>query len=52
MAVLISNTQQAWNRKNITRAVLMDVKLAFSNVSRGHLVDRMLQLEVEHDLVR
>jgi len=52
VAVLIRNTQQAWNCKNITGALLMDVKSAFNNVSRGHFIERMLQLEVEHDLVR
>jgi len=30
----------------------MDVKLAFNNVSRGHLIDCMMQLELENDLVR
>jgi len=30
----------------------MDVKSAFNNVSRGHLVGRMMELGVESDLVR
>ena len=30
VAVLISNTQQAWNRKNITGALLMDAKSALT----------------------
>ena len=30
----------------------MDVKSAFNNVSRGHLVDRMVQLGMQNDLVR
>jgi len=30
----------------------MDVKSAFNNVGRGHLVERMTQLEVENDLAR
>jgi len=35
VAILINRTQ-AWNRKEIADALLMHVKLAFSNVSRGH----------------
>ena len=30
----------------------MDVKLALNNVSRGHLIGRMMQLVVENDLIR
>jgi len=30
----------------------MDVKSAFNNISRGHLVEHMMQLEVENDFVR
>jgi len=30
----------------------MDVKAAFNNVSRGHLVDRMVKLGVQNDPVR
>src|SRR5258706_4588739 len=52
VAVLISDTHQAWSRKRIKGALLMDVKAAFNNVSRGHLVGRMLELGVQNDLVR
>ena len=51
VAVLINHTQQAWKR-NVTGAVLMDVKPAFNSVYRGHLVERMTQLKVEPDLIR
>jgi len=30
----------------------MDVKSAFNNVSKGHLVGRLMELGVEGDLVR
>jgi len=30
----------------------MDVKSAFNNVSRGRLVGRLMELDVEDDLVR
>jgi len=43
---------QAWNRKHITGALFMDVKSAFNNVSRGHLINRMMQLEMENNIVR
>jgi len=52
VAVLISDAHQAWNRKRIRGALLMDVKSAFNNVGRGHLVDRMVQLGVQNHLVR
>ena len=52
VAVLISDAQQAWSRKNVAGALLMDVKSAFNNVSRGHLIGRIVALGVESDLVR
>jgi len=52
VAVLISDAQQAWNQKNVAGALLMDVKSAFNNVSRGHLVGRMMTPGVESDLIR
>ena len=45
VAVLISDAERAWSRKRIAGALLMDVKSAF-NVSRGHLVGRLMELGV------
>jgi len=52
VAILISDAQKAWSRKNVAGALLMDVKSAFNNVSRGHLIGRMMALGVGSDLVR
>jgi len=52
VAVLISDAERAWSRKRIAGALLMDVKSAFNNVSRGLLVGRLMELGVEGDLVR
>ena len=30
----------------------MDIKAAFNNVSKGHLVGRLMELGVESDLIR
>jgi len=38
VAVLISDAERAWSQKRIAGALLMDVKSALNNVSRGHLV--------------
>jgi len=51
VAVLINKSHQAWNRNRITGALLMDVKSAFNNVRRGHLIGHMMELGVENDLV-
>jgi len=51
VAVLISDAERAWSRKRIAGALLMDVKSAFNNVSRGHLIGRLMELGVEGDLV-
>ena len=49
---MISYAQQAWSRKNVAGALLMDVKSAFNNVGRSHLIGRVMALGVESDLVR
>ena len=36
-AVLMSRTQEAWKRKAVAGALLMDIKSTFNNVSRSHL---------------
>jgi len=45
-------TQQASADKRVSGALLMDVKLAFSNVSKAHLDRRMEALELEPDFIR
>jgi hypothetical protein len=52
VAVLMNRTEQAWKKKKVAGVLLMDVKAAFNNVSRGLLVKRMPELEIEADLIR
>jgi len=52
VAVLIANTERAWSQERIAGALLMDVKSAFNNVIRGHLVGCLMELGIESDLVR
>jgi len=52
VAVLMNRTQQAWTGKKIAGALLMDVKVAFNNVSRPVLSRRLRELDIEPDLVR
>jgi hypothetical protein len=44
--------QQAWRRKKVAGALLMDVKSALNNVSKTHLGRRMEETELEPDLMR
>jgi len=43
VAVLASDAERAWSQKRIAGALLMDVKSAFNNASRGHLVGRLVE---------
>ena len=52
VAVLLNQTQQAWEEKKIAGALFMDVKAAFNNVSKAILGKRMEALELEPDLIR
>jgi len=52
VAVLMNRTQQAWKRKKVAGALLMDVQSAFNNTSKRLLAARMEALGVEADLVR
>jgi len=52
VAVLVNRTQQAWQGKKVAGALMIDVKSALNNVSRPVLSRRLMELEIELDLVR
>lgn len=52
VAVLIYQTPQAWEKKAIAAALLMDVKSAFNNVFRSHLANQMSRVGIDSQLVR
>ena len=52
VACLMNFAQQAWGKKEVAGALMMDIKSAFNNVSRSHLAARMMRLGVDPQLVR
>jgi len=52
VAVLMNQTQQAWNNKRTAGTLFMDVKLAFNNVSKTYLGRRMEVQSIKPDLIR
>ena len=52
VATLMNRTQQEWDNKRVAGALFMDVKSAFNNVSKAHLVRRMEALGLGPDLIR
>ena len=52
VAVLMNQTQQAWNNKRTAGALFMDVKSVFNNVSKVHLGRRMEVQSIKLDLIR
>jgi ribonuclease HI len=52
VAVLINQTQLAWEKKAVAGALLMDVKSAFNNVSKSHLATQMNRVGIDPQLIR
>ena len=52
VASLVYEVQQRWSKKELAAALFMDVKGAFDHVSKTQLVARMLELEIDGDLIR
>ena len=52
VGLAIARTQEAWSRKKIVGALLMDVASAFPSVARGCLLRKMRRAGVDEDLVR
>ena len=47
----MNRTQKAWEKRQVTGALFMDVKSAFNNVNKALLGKRMEELGVEADLI-
>lgn len=52
VACLIHRVQESWAEKKLAAALFMDVKGAFDHVSRVRLIERMMELEIDGDLIR
>ena len=52
VASLVYEVEQRWAEKKLAAALFMDVKGAFDHVSKTQLVARMLELEIDGDLIR
>jgi len=52
VAVMLNRARTAWGERKIAGALLMDVKSAFNNVARGHLVRRLESMGIEPDMCR
>ena len=52
VGLTIARTQEAWARKKIVGALLMDVASAFPSVARGCLLRKMRSAGLDEDLVR
>jgi hypothetical protein len=48
----MNRTQESWEGKKVAGALFMNVKSAFSNLSKAHLGRGMEALELEPGLVR
>ena len=51
VATLVHTVYEKWEEKKLAAALFMDVKGAFDHVSKGQLLNRMIQLNIEGDLV-
>ncbi len=49
--MLVHAVQEKWQQKKLVAALFMDVKGAFDHVSKGQLLRRMVELEIDGDLV-
>ena len=51
VATLVHTVQEKWEEKKLAAALFMDVKGAFDNVSKGQLLNRMIELRIDGELV-
>ena len=51
VAVMLDRARTAWGERKIAGALLMDVKSAFNNVARGHLVRRLESMALNQTCV-
>jgi len=49
---MLNRARTAWGERKIAGALLMDVKSAFNNVARGHLVRLLESMGIEPDICR
>lgn len=49
MAVIVHKMYQVWDKKEIIRTLLIDVKRAFDHVSRLNVIQGIKQLEIDND---
>ncbi len=51
VAMLVHTVQEKWSEKKLADALFIDVKGAFDHVSRSQLLKRMIDLDIDGDLV-
>ena len=51
VATLVHTVHEKWEEKKLAVALFMDVKGAFDHVSKGQLLNRMIELNIDDDLV-
>ena len=51
VAMLVHTVQENWSKKKLAEALFMDVKGAFDHVSKIQLLTRMIELNINTDLV-
>lgn len=51
VSVLVDIIQESWKKKKLAKALFIDVKEAFNNVSKIWLFKRMIEQGIDRDLV-
>ena len=51
VGVVVAQIQEAWRRENVVGAPIMDVAAAFPSVSRGCLLRKMRNMDIDENLV-
>ena len=51
VATLVHTVHEKWEEKMLAAAYFMDVKGAFDHISKGQLLNRMIELDIDGDLV-
>ena len=52
VALLVQRVEEIWAEKKLAAALFMDVKGAFDHVARNQLISRMVELDIDGDLIR
>lgn len=52
VASLVHQVQKKWSQKELAAALFMDVKGAFDHFSKTQLISRMVELEIDGNLIR